>query len=99
MPHVTQSITESDRSAPELLAIAYGCFHQLGWVPEFASDVRLVGYTKKSWNKNIDHIYVDVEEGMLSITSALPDDALWDPMKKNKKNVNRFLEAWASQQT
>ena len=96
MPQHQQSISVPELPASELLALAYGAFQQLGWHTEFALVNRLVGYTKKAWNAYYDHIIVDVEDGNLIITSSLPESATWDLMKRNKKNVAKFLPVFES---
>jgi rhomboid protease GluP len=94
MPQYQQNLSIPSLSASQILALALGCFQQLGWQAEFVTDKRLAGYTKKTWNSYHDHILIDVEDERLIIISQLPPNTAWDLLKKNKKNVNRFLSAW-----
>jgi rhomboid protease GluP len=94
MPHHEQQIEflSSDTTLP--LALAIGTFHHLGWTIEFVHGNRIVGYTKKKWNQYYDHITVDVDRNGLLVNSRLPDSASFDLLKKNKKNVNNFIQAF-----
>lgn len=94
MPQYQQSIATSQDTTAHTLQQAYGCFQQLGWTVEYATTDRLVGYTKRTWKSYADHIIVDVENGLLTITSKLPESASFDLFKKNKKNVGRFLSSF-----
>ena len=94
MPQYQQDIGVSEFTTLKTLQLAYGCFQQLGWPVEYATENRLVGYTKKTWGSYIDHIIVDVENGLLTVTSKLPASASFDLFKKNKKNVTRFLSCF-----
>lgn len=94
MPQHQQSITAPELTSHQLLQLAYGCFQQLGWTVEYATEGRLVGYTKKVWGSYTDHVVVDVEDASLTITSRLPESASFDPMKRNKKNVAKFLSSF-----
>jgi rhomboid protease GluP len=94
MPEYQQTIAVHQYTPARSLQMAYGCFQQLGWTVEYAFANRLVGYTKKQFNSYADHILVDVEDGILTITSKLPQSASWDILKKNKKNVTRFISCF-----
>jgi hypothetical protein len=91
MPQYHQSIAVSGYTNLQTLQLAYGCFQQLGWTVEYATENRLIGYTKKTWKSYVDHIVVDIENGLLTVTSKLPESASFDLFKKNKKNVAKFL--------
>jgi len=94
MPQHEETISLPALSAAKILTLAYGTFQQLGWHSEYASEIRLVGYTKKTWNSYHDHIIVDAENGNLTVTSKLPESASFDLMRKNKRNVAKFLAAF-----
>jgi hypothetical protein len=47
MPQYQQNLSIPSLSASQILALALGCFQQLGWQAEFVTDKRLAGYTKK----------------------------------------------------
>jgi rhomboid protease GluP len=99
MPEYQQTIAVNQYAPARSLQMAYGCFQQLGWAVEYAFANRLVGYTKKQFNSYADHILVDVEDGILNITSKLPESASWDILKKNKKNVTRFISCFENIQS
>ena len=94
MPQYAQTIPVPGYSHAELLSIAYGSLQQLGWHAEFAAGNRLTGYTRKTWNSYHDHLVIDTDNGSLTIESKLPDRTTFDLLKKNKKNVARFLAAF-----
>ncbi|MBO9681155.1 MAG: rhomboid family intramembrane serine protease [Flavisolibacter sp.] len=94
MPQHQQTIAAPSYSASQILQLAFGCFHQLGWTVEYAFENRLAGYTKKKWGAYYDHILVDSEDGQLTVTSKLPEGAAWDLFKKNKKNVEKFVTSF-----
>jgi rhomboid protease GluP len=94
MPEYQQTIAVNQYTPAQSLQMAYGCFQQLGWTVEYAFANRLVGYTKKQFNSYADHILVDAEDDILTITSKLPESASWDILKKNKKNVSRFISCF-----
>ncbi|MDQ3279299.1 MAG: rhomboid family intramembrane serine protease, partial [Bacteroidota bacterium] len=91
MPQHQQNFPVSDHNRTQLLALCYGTFQYLGWTAELAIETRLVGYTKKTWGSHNDHILIDVAEETLTVTSRLPEGTSWDLLKKNKKNVAKFL--------
>jgi rhomboid protease GluP len=99
MPQYQQTIAVHQYTHAESLQMAYGCFQQLEWTVEYAFANRLVGYTKKQFNSYADHILVDVEDSILTITSKLPESASWDILKKNKKNVTRFISCFENIQS
>jgi rhomboid protease GluP len=94
MPQYQQNLPASGYTTAQTLQLAYGCFQQLGWTVEYATENRLVGYTKKTWKSYVDHIAVEVENELLTVTSKLPDSASFDLFKKNKKNVNKFISCF-----
>ncbi len=94
MPEFEQELPVPGLPAESLLLLSMAAFRELGWTAEFAVGQRLVGYTKKTWNRHHDHIIIDAEEGSLQVKSQLPRSASWDLLKKNRKNVHRFTEAF-----
>lgn len=96
MPQYQQDLAASGYTTAQTLQLAYGCFQQLGWTVEYATENRLTGYTKKTWKSYADHIIVDVENNLLTVTSKLPESASIDLFKKNKKNVNKFVSSFES---
>ena len=95
MPEFEQALQVPGRPAETLLLLSMASFKELGWTLEFAVGHRLVGYTKKTWNRHHDHIIIDAEDGLLQVKSQLPQSASWDLLKKNQKNVRRFGEAFS----
>jgi rhomboid protease GluP len=96
MPQYQQDIGVSEFTTPRTLQLAYGCFQQLGWLVEFATENRLIGYTKKTSGSHSDHIIVEVENGLLTVTSKLAKSTSIDLLKKNKKNVSKFVSCFES---
>lgn len=94
MPQFTQTVSLPQQSLSELLTLSYASFSHAGWTVEYATPHSLIGYTKKTWNTPHDHIIVEVKEETLTVTSKLPENAAWDLLKKNRKNVTRFLTAF-----
>ncbi|HEY1022421.1 MAG TPA: rhomboid family intramembrane serine protease [Flavisolibacter sp.] len=94
MPQHQQNLSVPHYSTAQLFALSYGTFQYLGWTAELAVESRLVGFSKKTWNRHHDHILLDVAEEVLTVTSRLPEGTSWDLMKKNKKNVAKFLDAF-----
>lgn len=93
MPQFSQTVSLPQQNACELLTLSYVSFLYNGWTLEYVTENTLIGYSKKTWNQPHDHIIVEVNEEALTITSKLPENTTWDLLKKNKKNVSRFLEA------
>jgi rhomboid protease GluP len=93
MPKYQQNLAAPGNTA-QTLQLAYGCFQQLGWTVEYATENTLTGYTKKIWKSYADHIIVNVENALLTVTSKLPESASFDLFKKNKKNVSKFLSSF-----
>lgn len=94
MPQYQQTLSVPAQTASEVLALSHGAFQHLGWLEELSVDQRLVGCTKKTWQGPHDYILVDAADDSLTVTGRLPQNARWDPFKKNKKNVTRFLAAF-----
>lgn len=82
MPKYEQTIGIAQYTTAQSLQLVYGCFQRLGWTVEYVFNNRLVGYTRKQWNAYTDHIIVHVENGLLTITSKLPESTTWDIRKK-----------------
>lgn len=93
MPQHQQDQPVPRFNSVQLLALSYGVFQHLGWTAELATDSRLIGYSKKTWGSHHDHILIDAGEENLTVTSKLPEGTSWDIMKKNRKNVAKFLAA------
>lgn len=89
-----QTIAVPQHNASQLLALSYGAFQHLNWFDELATENRLIGCTKKTWQGAHDHIIVDAADENLTVTSKLPAGATWDIMGKNKRNVAKFLAAY-----
>jgi rhomboid protease GluP len=94
MPQYQQKLAASGYSTAQTLQFAYGCFQQLGWTVEYVTENRLIGYTKKTWKSYADHIVVDIDNELLTITSKLPESASFDLLGKNKRNVNKFISCF-----
>ncbi|NTS42496.1 rhomboid family intramembrane serine protease [Flavisolibacter sp. BT320] len=94
MPQHQQTIALPQYNASQLIALSYATFQHLGWGTELAFEDRLVGFTKKTWNRHHDHILVDAADNTLTVTSKLPEGSSWDLLQKNKKNVRNFLSSF-----
>lgn len=94
MPKKTQTINTGNVSVANSTALSYGVFEKLGWVPKYAGDSGLVGYTKISFGQPKETITVQVGEGFIEVTSELPESASFDLLKKNEKNLNKFSFAF-----
>jgi rhomboid protease GluP len=94
MSDYSENIPLPELETSEILALAYGCFQQLGWTMEFATAERLEGYSKKEYDAYYDHISIDAKNGLLTISSELPEGSTYYLPARNKRNVVDFLKAF-----
>jgi len=93
MPEKTQSFPLAGYNLEDALSLSYGAFLHLGWLPQFAGPVRLIGYSKTTWGKPHEIITAEAADETVSLKSELPENAAWDMMKKNQKNLQKFAAA------
>jgi len=53
MPSQKQEFSFPGQTTDQLLQFAYGAFLELGWTPKYAGPNAIVGYTPRSWNKEM----------------------------------------------
>lgn len=95
MPRYNKIIPLTNPVTDNILAICYSCFQQLGWNIRYATEDRLVAFTPSSaFSKSMEVVAAVTPEG-LRISSEMIHDEMLDLGKKNKKNVDRFLEVYA----
>ena len=61
MPQHQQTIAVPQYNASQLIALSHATFQHLGWGAELAFEDRLVGFTKKTWNRHHDHLLVPAD--------------------------------------
>lgn len=93
MPKKTETLPVQGFGNADAIALCYGAFERLGWVPKLAGENVLVGYTRITWAKPYEILTVEAVEGSLTVTSAMPDNVVYDPLNKNKKNIAKLSDA------
>ncbi len=81
------------------LLTAWQAFTNLGWTIAFAGDRALGAYPPAVFKKKDFMITCRVENDQLTVESQTLSDQSFDLLQKNKKNTNRFIEAFTSAQT
>ena len=94
MPQYKQSCPVEASDIPAIMDMAYGALEQLGWNAKFAGEARLVGYTPRSWKTYGEEILIDILPNEITVSSTMTHNESWDITRRNKKNVERFLQAF-----
>jgi len=94
MPKQEQSTPVNDTDKDSILSYCFSGFKQLNWDIVSASGDKLLAGTHKSWNQGRQQMTVTVADHLLTVSSEMTGDELFDITNKNKKNVTAFLAAY-----
>jgi rhomboid protease GluP len=94
MPEHKETVSLPQYDSTALLHIAYAAFGKLNWSIKYAGPISLIGYTPKTWKQWDDEITVEALDGTLHVTSKMIHGEMADVMKRNRKNVAQFLQAF-----
>jgi rhomboid protease GluP len=92
MPKHQDNVVLSGKSNKEILSIAYEAFLKLGWLVEFASVNKLFGNTPKKWNSKTEQMIIEIEDGVVHVSSEMVNGEILDITGINKKNVTAFIK-------
>lgn len=94
MPKKEENLTLTNLDTPTALAISYQAFKDLGWTVLFAAEDKLLANTIKNWNSRPQEVVVSIAGDQLTVTSEMINDELVDITGKNKKNIDKFINAF-----
>jgi len=94
MAQKTETLDVSHLNKDEVIAICIGSFLNLGWDVKSATADSIVAHTPRKLTRWNDEVSVHVGDGLLTITSRLIHNELFDLFGYNKKNIQQFSEAF-----
>lgn len=98
MPKHEQSIVHQ-MNKQVALATCYQVMQQLGWTILFAGENSLQAVTESNWKKNGQRVICEVGNELVNISSEMANGELIDLTGKNKKNCQRFYDAFSASTT
>jgi rhomboid protease GluP len=94
MPEYHQVETVRNFTQDQVLLLSFASFQKLGWLPVLAEADKIFASTTGSTYSRGQSVHVEVAPSTLIVKSQMVNNEKWDLMKRNRKNVEKFLEAF-----
>ena len=78
---------------------AYQAFKNLGWNIDLAGDSGISGSLPGKWNTKGARVTCHIQDGQMIVSSESMNNEMFDLLKKNKKNTQKFIDAFNSLQS
>jgi rhomboid protease GluP len=80
------------------LLTAYQAFKNLGWSIDLAGESAISGSLPGKWNTKGARVTCHIQDGQMVVSSESMNNEMFDLLKKNKKNTQKFIDAFNNAQ-